>query len=45
VHFSSINSGGYRSLEEGQPVSFEVEQGPKGLKAINVEIQGASTPA
>jgi len=45
VHFSSINSGGYRSLEEGQPVSFEVEQGPKGLKAINVEIQGAPTPA
>ena len=45
VHFSSINSGGYRSLEEGQPVSFEVEQGPKGLKAINVEIQDASTPA
>ena len=40
VHFSSIEGGGYRSLGEGQPVTFEVEQGPKGLKAVNVIPQG-----
>ena len=45
VHFSSIDSNGYRTLEEGQPVTFEVEQGPKGLKAINVILQPSSAPA
>ncbi|MDP5226261.1 MULTISPECIES: cold-shock protein [Arthrobacter] len=37
AHFSAINSNGYRSLEEGQRVSFEVQQGPKGLQAANIE--------
>ena len=36
VHFSAIQSDGFRSLEEGQRVEFEVEQGPKGLQAANV---------
>ena len=45
VHFSSIDSNGYRSLEEGQAVTFEVEQGPKGLKAVNVILQGTPTEA
>jgi len=36
VHFSSIEGRGYRSLQEGQPVDFEVERGPKGLQAVNV---------
>lgn len=36
VHFSSIQSDGYRTLNEGQQVSFEVEQGAKGYHAINV---------
>ncbi|MEJ2059716.1 MAG: cold-shock protein [Gammaproteobacteria bacterium] len=36
VHFSAIQSDGYRSLNEGQSVSFEVQQGPKGLQATNV---------
>jgi CspA family cold shock protein len=36
VHFSAIQSDGFRSLEEGQKVEFEVEQGPKGLQAANV---------
>jgi CspA family cold shock protein len=36
VHFSAIQSGGYRSLEEGQRVEFEVTQGQKGLQADNV---------
>ncbi len=33
VHHTAINSTGYRTLEEGQKVSFEVKQGPKGLQA------------
>lgn len=36
VHFSAIQSEGYKSLEEGQAVSFEVTQGPKGKQASNV---------
>ncbi len=36
VHFSAIRGDGFRSLAEGQKVSFEVEQGPKGLQAANV---------
>lgn len=36
VHFSSIASEGFRSLAEGQQVSFDVERGPKGLQAANV---------
>ena len=37
VHFSSIVGNGYRTLEEGARVSFEVKTGPKGLQAANVE--------
>jgi CspA family cold shock protein len=37
VHFSAINGDGYKSLTEGQRVSFEVVQGDKGLQAANVE--------
>ena len=33
VHFSAIQSSGYRSLDEGSQVEFEVKQGPKGLQA------------
>jgi CspA family cold shock protein len=36
VHFSAIQSSGYKSLEEGQRVEFTVEQGPKGLQATQV---------
>jgi CspA family cold shock protein len=36
VHFSAINGDGYKSLTEGQRVSFEVVQGDKGLQAANV---------
>ena len=39
VHFSTIQGDGYKSLEEGQSVSFEVETGPKGLQATNVTPQ------
>jgi CspA family cold shock protein len=37
VHFSAILGEGYRSLEEGARVTFEVIKGPKGLQAANVE--------
>jgi cold shock protein len=36
VHFSAIQTSGYRSLEEGQAVEFDVTQGPKGPQAANV---------
>lgn len=36
VHYSAINASGYRSLEEGQRVSFTVQQGKKGLEAQEV---------
>ena len=36
VHFSAIQGDGYKSLEEGQAVEFEVTQGPKGPQATNV---------
>ncbi|MBN2193019.1 MAG: cold-shock protein [Polyangiaceae bacterium] len=38
-HFSAINGEGYKSLNEGQRVVFEVEQGPKGLQATNVRLE------
>lgn len=38
VHFSAIQSNGFRTLEEGQKVEFSIEQGPKGLQAANVVI-------
>jgi len=39
VHHSSIQGGGFKSLEEGQAVSFDVEQGQKGPSATNVVVQ------
>jgi cold shock protein len=36
VHFSAIQTQGYRSLDEGSSVEFEVTTGPKGLQATNV---------
>lgn len=36
VHHSAIEMNGYRSLEEGQAVEFEVQEGPKGLQAASV---------
>jgi CspA family cold shock protein len=36
VHFSAIQAAGYRSLDEGQAVEFDITQGPKGAQAANV---------
>ena len=38
VHFSAIQSQGYKSLSEGQRVQFDVENGPKGPQAANVNL-------
>lgn len=38
VHFSAIQSSGYRTLEEGARVSFIVKRGPKGLQAEEVDL-------
>jgi CspA family cold shock protein len=38
VHHTGINSTGFKSLNEGDQVSFEVEQGQKGLAATNVTV-------
>jgi CspA family cold shock protein len=38
VHYSAIQSAGFRNLQEGQKVEFTVEQGPKGPQASNVTI-------
>lgn len=37
VHYSAIAGGGFRSLAEGQKVSFDVEKTPKGMAAANVQ--------
>ncbi|HLF20627.1 MAG TPA: cold-shock protein [Bacteroidota bacterium] len=38
VHYKAIAGGGFKSLNEGDNVEFEVEQGPKGLQATNVSV-------
>ena len=38
AHYSAINSRGFRSLNEGDKVEFETEQGPKGLQATNINV-------
>lgn len=37
VHHSAIEGGGFKSLAEGQKVTFDVQQGPKGPSAVNVQ--------
>jgi len=44
VHFSAIQGDGFRSLGEGDAVSFDVEQGRKGPQAQNVVVTAAGSP-
>jgi CspA family cold shock protein len=37
AHFSAINMNGFKTLQEGQKVSFEITQGPKGKQASNIQ--------
>ena len=39
VHYSCIQMDGYRTLCAGQQIAFDVEDGPKGLHAVNVRVQ------
>ena len=41
VHFSGLNMDGYKSLDDGQSVTFEVTGGNRGLQAVNVQVVGA----
>jgi len=38
VHFNAIQSAGFKTLNEGQAVTYEIEKGPKGLQATNVTV-------
>jgi CspA family cold shock protein len=40
VHFSALQGDGFKSLAEGQAVTFDVEDGPKGPQATNVTTEG-----
>ncbi|MBI1424173.1 MAG: cold-shock protein [Gammaproteobacteria bacterium] len=40
VHFSAIVGDGFKTLAEGQKVSFQIEKGPKGPQAAQVSVQG-----
>ena len=37
VHYTAIDGGGFKTLSEGQSVEFEIQEGPKGLHAVNVK--------
>lgn len=43
VHYSSIKGDGYKTLAEGEPVTFEVVEGDKGLRAENVTAKSAQS--
>jgi len=40
VHFSAISGDGFKTIVEGQTVTYEAENGPKGLQATKVQAQG-----
>lgn len=45
AHFSSIVMDGYKSLKAGQGVNFDIQEGPKGLHAIDIRGLGEPSPA
>ncbi len=45
AHYSAIQMDGYKTLKAGQPVSFDIIQGPKGLHAVNISAVPADTSA
>ncbi|TRX76503.1 cold shock domain-containing protein CspD [Pseudomonas mangiferae] len=45
AHYSAIQMDGYKTLKAGQPVSFDILQGPKGLHAVNIRAATATTPS
>lgn len=40
AHYSSVQMNGYKTLKAGQPVEFEIIEGPKGLQATNIQAAG-----
>lgn len=44
AHYSSIEMDGYRTLRAGQDVTFDVEEGPKGLHAVNIRVVAGDEP-
>ncbi len=45
AHYSAIQMDGYKTLKAGQPVSFDIIQGPKGLHAVNISAHSLSLDA
>ncbi|MEX5512317.1 cold shock domain-containing protein CspD [Pseudomonas paralactis] len=45
AHFSAIDMDGYKTLKAGQPVSFDIKQGPKGLHAVDIKLVTATSTA
>ena len=45
AHYSAIQMDGYKTLKAGQPVRFEIVQGPKGLHAVNISAVSATQDA
>jgi len=42
IHYSSIQMDGYKSLKAGQEVEYDVQEGPKGMHAVNIRCSGAA---
>lgn len=38
AHYSAINMDGYKTLKAGQQVTFELQEGPKGMHAVNIQV-------
>ena len=45
AHYSAIKMDGYKTLKAGQPVNFEIIQGPKGLHAVDISVDSSTATA